>query len=102
MGAKGHCHVIHCTTGRIKVRNPAKRLSFIFSKKAKILYSAALTQSVKNEVFYMSLFSLSFFSPSYSSVPAVHLITTVYTTVVRTRGSVCMREAGGVSNSSIK
>ena len=41
-----------------------------------------------------------FFSPpSYSSVLAVHLITTVYTTVVRTRECVRMREAGvgGVS-----
>ena len=35
MGAKDHCRVIHCTTGRIKARNPAKRLSFSFSKKAK-------------------------------------------------------------------
>ena len=37
---------------------------------------------------------LFLFSPSYSSVPAVHLITTVYTTVVRTRECVCVREAG--------
>ena len=37
------------------------------------------------------------FFPSYSSVPAVHLITTVYTTVVRTRECVCVREAGGVT-----
>ena len=35
-----------------------------------------------------------FFSQSYSSVPAVHLITTVYITVVRTRKCVCVREAG--------
>ena len=39
----------------------------------------------------------SFFPLSYSSVPAVHLITTVYTTVVRTRECVCVREAGGVT-----
>ena len=37
------------------------------------------------------------FPPSYSSVPAVHLITTVYTTVVITRECVSMREAGGVT-----
>ena len=37
------------------------------------------------------------FSPSYSSVPAVHLITTGYTTVVRTRECVCVREAGAVT-----
>ena len=35
MGAKVHCRIIHCTTGRIKARNPAERLSFSFSKKAK-------------------------------------------------------------------
>ena len=29
--------------------------------------------------------------------PAVHLITTVYTTVVRTRECVCVREAGEVT-----
>ena len=40
------------------------------------------------------LFLCFVFSPSYSSVPAVHLITTVYTTVVRTRECVCVREAG--------
>jgi len=38
-----------------------------------------------------------FFSPSYSSVPAVQLLTTVYTTVVRTRECVCVREAGEVT-----
>ena len=35
--------------------------------------------------------------PSYSSVPAVHLITTAYTTVLRTRECVCVRKAGGVT-----
>ena len=44
------------------------------------------------------LFFVTFiFSPSYSSVPTVHLITTAYTTVVRTRDCVCVREAGGVT-----
>ena len=38
-----------------------------------------------------------FFPPSYSSVPAVHLITTVYTTVLRMTECVCVREAGGVT-----
>ena len=33
-------------------------------------------------------------SPAYSSVPAVHLITTLYIIVVRTREGVCVREAG--------
>ena len=37
------------------------------------------------------------FPPSYSSVPAVHLITTVYNTVVRTRECVCVREARRVT-----
>ena len=42
--------------------------------------------------------SLFFFSsPSHSSVTAVHLITTVYTTVVRTRECECVREAGEVT-----
>ena len=34
MGAKDHCRIIHCTTGRIKAKNPAERLSFNFSKNA--------------------------------------------------------------------
>ena len=46
-------------------------------------------------LFFLRLFF--FFSPSYSSVPAVYLLTTVYTTVVRTRECVCVREAGGVT-----
>ena len=37
------------------------------------------------------------FSASYSSVPAVHLIATVYTTVVRTRECVCVRVVWNVS-----
>ena len=41
----------------------------------------------------MKCFCLFDFSPSYSSVPAVQLITIVYITVVRTRQCVCMREA---------
>ena len=41
------------------------------------------------------LFFTFIFSPSYSSVPAVHLITTVYNPVVRTRECVCVREAAG-------
>ena len=36
-------------------------------------------------------------NPSYTSALAVHLITTVYTTVVRTRECVCVREAEGVT-----
>ena len=28
MGSKDHCRIIHCTTARIKARNPAERLSF--------------------------------------------------------------------------
>ena len=35
MCGKDHCRVIHCTTGRIKARNPAEHLSFSFSNKAK-------------------------------------------------------------------
>ena len=67
MGTKDHCRIIHCTTGRIKAKNPAERLSFSFSKKA----------NVENEFFFLLLFFLFFFfpfssSPSYSSVPAVH------------------------------
>ena len=42
-------------------------------------------------------FYVVFFSPSYSSVPAVHLIFTVCTTVVRTRECVYVREARGVT-----
>ena len=36
---------------------------------------------------------LLLFFPSYSSVPAVHLIMTLYITVVRTREGVCVRQA---------
>ena len=58
--------------------------------------------SADNEVFlFVCFFSISmmcvfflFFSPSYSSVPAVHLITTIYITVVTTRQCVCVRKAG--------
>ena len=50
--------------------------------------------------FFLGSFFL--FSPSYSSVPAVHLITTVYMTVVRTRTYVYVREAGGVAASSFR
>ena len=51
--------------------------------------------SVENEVFVFLLFS-----SSYSSVLAMHLITTVYTTVVRMRECVCVcvcEEGGGVT-----
>ena len=49
-------------------------------------------------IFFSSLFTLKLKkSPSYSNVPAVHLITTVYTTVVRTKECVCVREAGAVT-----
>ena len=37
--------------------------------------------------------------PSYSSVPALHLVTMVYTILVRTRKCVCLREACRVENS---
>ena len=43
-------------------------------------------------LFFLRLLFLHLYS--YSSVPAVHLITTVYSTVVRTRECVCVREAG--------
>ena len=48
-------------------------------------------------LFVFPCFFFFFFSPCYSSVPAVHLITTVYSTVVRTRECVCVREAGRVT-----
>ena len=53
----------------------------------------------KKSFFFSCFFHLlfSFSSPSYSSVPAVHLITTVYSTVVRTRQCVSVREATGVT-----
>ena len=47
--------------------------------------------------FFFLLFFPLLFSLCYSSVPAVHLITTVYSTVVRTRECVCVREAGRVT-----
>ena len=62
-----------------------------------------IIKSVENELlgglgvtFFLFFFPL-LFSPCYSSVPAVHLITTVYSTVVRTRECVCVREAGRVT-----
>ena len=65
-----------------------------------------IIKSLENEVHggggggggLQCFFLLSFFffhllfSPSYSSVPAVHLITTVYSTVVRTRECVFVRD----------
>ena len=107
MGGKDHCRV---TTGRMK--NSAKRLSFGFRNKAKyrIVADSRMIPNLlrmKLQVFlcvcvcvcvclFVCLFIFSFFfsSPSYSSVPAVHLITAVYITVVRTRECVWMREAG--------
>ena len=75
-----------------------------------------IIKSVEDEVFlcafyvffFLLLFSLSFlllyfllflffFSPSYSSVPAVHLTATAYSTFIRTRECVCVREARGVT-----
>ena len=38
MGAKDHCRVIHCTIGRIKARNPAKRLSLLSVKWQSIVF----------------------------------------------------------------
>ena len=72
------CQHIHShqmlVTGWIKARNPMERLSFSFNNfKAKYRNRCWLRndpQSVENEVFC--------FSPSYSSVLAVHLITAVY------------------------
>ena len=104
MGAKDHCRVIHCTIDRIKARNPAKRLSFSFSKKAKCRIPRRwLKNDPRPSVLRMKI--LVFLRllptppppPSYSSIPAVHLITTVYTTVVRTRECVRVREAGAVT-----
>ena len=102
MGAKDHYRIIHCTTGQIKARNPAERLSFSFSKKAKYRIPRRSLENdprpsllrMKFSFFYVYIFS----SPSYSSAPAVHLITTVYTPVVRTRECVCVREARGVTS----
>ena len=51
-------------------------------------------------MFFTFLF-LFRFSPSYSSVPDVHLITTVYTIVVRTREYVYVREAWGVTAATL-
>ena len=57
-----------------------------------------IIKSVENEVYsFFLVFFYLLFSPSYSSVPAVHLITTVYSTVVRTRQCVSVREARGVT-----
>ena len=92
LGAKDHCRVIHCTTGWIKARNPTKFLSFRFSKKAKYRIPRCwLENDPQPSLLRMKFlfFYVNFLSPSYSSVPAVHLITTVYTTVVRTRECVC-------------
>ena len=89
MGGEDHCHV---TTGQIKARNSTEGLSFSFSNKAKyhnLCWLENDSQSVENEGDFVCVF-FSFFSPSYSSVPAVHLITKVYITVVRTRERVCV------------
>ena len=58
-------------------------------------HKAILNRFLK--LFFFFFFSFVFSSPSYSSVPVVHLITAVYTTVVRTTECVCVMEAGGVT-----
>ena len=82
MCGKDHCHV---TTGQIK--NSAEDLSFTFSNKVKYCNRC----QIKNDpqpVEYMCVCVCVLGgggSPSYSSLLAVHLITTVCITVVRTR-----------------
>ncbi len=62
-----------------------------------------LNESRETSVNCFYVFSSLFFSRFFLLLhliqvyPAVHLITTVYTTVVRTRECVCLREAGGVT-----
>ena len=95
MGRKDHCRV---TAGQTKARNFTECLFFSFYNKAKYHNQYGLEndpQSVENEVVFSYIFLFFVcFSPSYSSVPAVPLITTVYITVVRTRECVCVTEAG--------
>ena len=110
MGGKDHCRV---TTCRLKARIPRNVCPFVSVTKQYIPICGAdlrmipnlLTDSAAVFVFVFFPFVFVFlhltpvyrcfsFSPSYSSVPAVHLITTVYITIVRTRECVCVREAG--------
>ena len=96
MGRKDLCCV---TTGRIKARNFAECLSFSFNNKAKYHNWHWLKndpQSVENEVVFCFIFSFVF-SPSYSSVLAVHLITSVYyyISLLSERENVCVRERLG-------
>ena len=70
MGAKDHCRVIHCTTGWIKARNPARRLSFSFSKLQSIVFRGADSRMIPGPVcwewsfifFTFCSFFLFFFS----------------------------------------
>ena len=45
MGSKDHCRTIHCTTGRIKTKNPAERLSFSHFSKNAIRHSSSVWES---------------------------------------------------------
>ena len=52
------------------------------------------TYLLRPKLFLFVLFLLLFFSPSHSSVPAVHLITTVYTNCCQRNERMCVREGG--------
>ena len=90
MGKKDHCHVIHCTTGQIKARNSMEHMFFCFSNTTKHRNPLRVILNPLR----MKLLFLFGFSPSYSIILTVHLITRVYITVVRTRECVCVRKVG--------
>ena len=89
MDGKDHCCV---TTGQIKARNFAEcPLVLVTRQNITIGADSRMISSLLRMkfLFYFSIcFSLS--SLSYSSVMAVHLIFTVYITVVKTRECVCI------------
>ena len=90
MGKKYHCHVIHCTTGQIKARNSMEHMLFCFSNTTKYRnHLRVIPSPLRMKLLFFFVFSLS-----YSIIPAMHLITRVYITVVRTRECVRVRKVG--------
>ena len=88
MGGKDPCRV---TTGRIKARISETRQNIAIGTDSTMIHYL-----LRMTFLFVCSFVFSFrFSPSYSSVPAVHLITTVYISVVRTKECVYVREAAG-------
>ena len=114
VGRKDHCCI---TNGRIKARNSVESIAVLWlqqqGKISQLVWAREWSPICWEwSVFFVCVFLLFccccfyvavllfwgglpfVFSPSYSSVLVVHLITTVYITLVGMRECVCVRESG--------